>query len=72
MIGRIQGTVVDKDYNNLKINIKRGSSINLNIHDSKVFCSGLKVYKGCYFSLLFQGGYFQIEILKNSSAERGL
>ena len=31
---------MDKDYNNLKINIKRRSSINFNIHDSKVFSSG--------------------------------
>ena len=40
LIGRIVGTLVDKDYNNLKINKKRRSSINLDIHNSKVFSSG--------------------------------
>ena len=37
---------MNKDYNNLKINKKRRSSINLNIHDSKVFSS---VYRNLVF-----------------------
>ena len=40
LIGRILCSLVEKDSNNLEINRKRRSSIDPNIHNSKVFSSG--------------------------------
>ena len=70
LIGRILGTLVDTDYNNLKIKKKRRSSINLNIHHSKVPSSGeliqCRVFnKPIHYHNLVSTHWNQIFSLKN-------
>ena len=45
LVGRIVGTLVDEDYDNLKINKKRRSCIDLDIHNSKVFSSEMGTFE---------------------------